>query len=242
VPFPPFSSEELTADVALAHAPILQGPDDSSSEELLDNKSLKQLLIRNPKTELHNTINCSCSTYPLCPEKLLAGSAERFSVLPVQDPDVSSLDVFLDSSLEESITANQLSVPHNTIDGSSNTSPSSCRKLVSGTMESASAPILQGLDDLSLDDFLGSSLEESSEESNSPRTVPHNIANGSSSSAFSLGCILVRYPQKCLQMFYIRLDRSGSFWMYPYLGGPYKRIDDADFAITLFDVTYRRDR
>ena len=33
---PPFSSEKLTADVALAHAPILQGPDDSSSEELLD--------------------------------------------------------------------------------------------------------------------------------------------------------------------------------------------------------------
>jgi hypothetical protein len=110
---PPFSSEKLTADVALAHAPILQGPDYSSSEELLDNKSLKQLLIRNPKTELHNTINCSCSTYPLGPEKLLPGSAECFSV---QDPDVSSLDVFLDSSLEESITANQLSVPHNTIE------------------------------------------------------------------------------------------------------------------------------
>jgi hypothetical protein len=109
---------------------------------------------------------------------------------------------------------------------------------VAETMESASAPILQGLDDLSLDDFLGSS----SEESNSPRTVPHNIANGSSSSAFSLGSIFVRYPQKCLQMFYIRLDRSGSFWMYPYLGGPYKRIDDVDFAITLFDVTYHRDR
>jgi hypothetical protein len=116
--------------------------------------------------------------------------------------------------------------------------PSSCGKLVAGTMKSASAPILQGLDDLSLDDFLGSS----SEESNSPRTVPHNIANGSSSSAFSLGSIFVRYPQKCLQMFYIRLDRSGSFWMYPYLGGPYKRIDDVDFAITLFDVTYHRDR
>jgi hypothetical protein len=195
----PFSSEKLTADVALAHAPTLQGPDVSSSENLVDNKSLEQLITADPRTVPHNSINGSSSTYLLSPEKLVAGAAESSSHLTMQDPDVSSLDEFLDSSLEESITANQL-----TIDGSSNTSPFSCGKLVARTMESASAPILQGLDDLSLDDFLGST----SEESNSPRTVPHNNANESSSSAFSLGSILVRYPQKCLQMFYITLNRT----------------------------------
>ncbi|GJN29700.1 hypothetical protein PR202_gb17950 [Eleusine coracana subsp. coracana] len=213
-------AEKLAADVdALVSALTLQEPDISSSENLLVNKPLERLTTADPQTVSHNP-----------PEKLL---------LTLQEPDASSMDKFLDSSLEESITGRPQTVIHNTINGSSSTSPSSCEKLVGGAVVSASAPILEGLDVSSSDVF----LDSSSEESDSPRTVLHNIASASSSETSSLGSdILVRLTPKSLQLFYIRLDRRGYFWVYPYLGGPFKSIDDVDFSITLFDEVHRGDR
>lgn len=240
MPLAPFRPDKLVKDVgASASALTLQGPDISSSENLLDNKPLDQLITADPQLVPHNTITGSSSTYPLIPEKLVTDAAESSSVLTLQEPDVSSMDKFLDSSQEESIAASPQTVLHNTIDGSSRTSPSSCKKLVTGTVESVSAPILQGLDVSSLDD-----LNTSSEESDNPRTVPHNIANSSlSSTSSSLGSdILVRHTPKSLQMFYIRSGRRGYFWVYPYLGGPFKSRDDADFSITLYDEVHRGDR
>ena len=67
----------------------------------------------------------------------------------------------------------------------------------------------------------------------SPQPVQHSITDGSSSpSPSSLGSkILRRRPENWYQEFCIRMDRRGSFCVYPDLGGPFQSIDEADDAI-----------
>uniref|UniRef100_A0A0D9XL13 DUF3615 domain-containing protein n=1 Tax=Leersia perrieri TaxID=77586 RepID=A0A0D9XL13_9ORYZ len=103
----------------------------------------------------------------------------------------------------------------------------------------------------------------SSEESiaTNPPTTPHNIIDGGSSSRTSssrfkrtlkdqLGIpnldkfldnpctgtdsathVALQSPSS---MFYIRMDRRGSFWTYPDVGGPFQRVDETQEAINCF--------
>ncbi|RCV20059.1 hypothetical protein SETIT_4G025900v2 [Setaria italica] len=65
--------------------------------------------------------------------------------------------------------------------------------------------------------------------------VPHNTIDGPLPSASSLGSnILIRQPPNSFEVFYIRIDRRGTFWMYPNLGGPFQSIDETEKAINSF--------
>ncbi|TVU12714.1 hypothetical protein EJB05_46369 [Eragrostis curvula] len=235
-------SEKLVAGAIESSSLLtLQKPHLSSLNDFRDSSLDEESVPASQQTVPHNTINGSSSTFPSCCEKILINVAESLSVLSLQEPDDSYLEEsisnssveLLGSSSEESITACPQTVPHNTIDGSSRTSPSCGEKRVAGSVESAAAPTLQDSDD--------SSSEESI--TYSPRTVPQNITNGSSSPALSPGSnILIRYSQKCSEIFYIRLDQRGRFWVYPDLGGPFKSVDDIDCSISLFDEIHHAER
>uniref|UniRef100_A0A0A9GBM8 Uncharacterized protein n=1 Tax=Arundo donax TaxID=35708 RepID=A0A0A9GBM8_ARUDO len=65
-----------------------------------------------------------------------------------------------------------------------------------------------------------------------PQTVPQSITDSSPLSTSSLGPkILFRCRPNWYQVYFIRMDRSGCFWMYPDLGGPFESLDEADDAI-----------
>ena len=79
-----------------------------------------------------------------------------------------------------------------------------------------------------------SSMSSEGSTTASPQSVLDNTTDGSPSAASSLGSkILIRSPRSWCQVFYIRMDRGGSFCMYPNLGGPFQSIDEADDAINL---------
>ncbi|RLN12169.1 hypothetical protein C2845_PM09G01730 [Panicum miliaceum] len=96
-------------------------------------------------------------------------------------------------------------------------------KLVAGVAESASALALQEPDVSSswvLLDYTSSEESTTDSDDDSPQ------------SASSLGSkILFWRPLKWYQVYFIRIDRSGYFCMYPDLGGPFQRIDQAGSAI-----------
>ncbi|CAN6202674.1 unnamed protein product [Urochloa humidicola] len=65
--------------------------------------------------------------------------------------------------------------------------------------------------------------------------VPHNTIDDSQPSASSLGSgILIRQPPNSFEMFYVRIDWRGTFWIYPNLGGPFQSIDETEKAISIF--------
>ncbi|CAN6215230.1 unnamed protein product [Urochloa humidicola] len=81
--------------------------------------------------------------------------------------------------------------------------------------------------------FPSSSLEESI--TTSPQMVPHNTSDGSRPSASSLGSdIWIRQSPYSFDVFYVRMDWSGTFWTYPNLGGPFQCMDEAEKAIHSF--------
>ncbi|RLM54570.1 hypothetical protein C2845_PM10G01760 [Panicum miliaceum] len=96
-------------------------------------------------------------------------------------------------------------------------------KLVAGVAESASALTLQEPDVSSSGVLLDyTSSEEPTTDSD----------DDSAQSASSLGSkILLRRLPKWYQVYFIRIDRSGYFRMYPALGGPFQSLDQADSAI-----------
>ncbi|KAL6861562.1 hypothetical protein ACP4OV_017262 [Aristida adscensionis] len=113
---------------------------------------------------------------------------------------------------------------------------------------------------------LSLSEELPSEESMiaSAQTVPHNTVDGSPPSSSSRSpsklldiassedpitasqqaipgsVILVRNPENLHQLFYIRMNRRGLFCMYPDLGGPFRSIDEADYALNRYLDELRR--
>ncbi|GJN29740.1 hypothetical protein PR202_gb18058 [Eleusine coracana subsp. coracana] len=120
-PQPP-PSEKPVAEFAESALPE---PDISSSEELLVTKSLEGLITASPPTILVNAIASSSSTSPFSHEKLEAGAADSSFALTLQEPDASSLEEVLDTtSVEELITVNPQTVPHNAQDGSPPTASS----------------------------------------------------------------------------------------------------------------------
>ncbi|CAN6179529.1 unnamed protein product [Urochloa humidicola] len=65
--------------------------------------------------------------------------------------------------------------------------------------------------------------------------VPHNPSDGSQPSASSLGSdIWIRQPPNSFDVFYVRMDRSGTFWTYPNVGGPFQSMDETKKAIHSF--------
>ena len=131
----------------------------------------------------------------------MEGIAESVSVQTPQEQDVSSLGAFLDSTSSEEL-----------ITASPQTEPCD-QKLVAAAVESASMS------------SKGSTIT-------SPQSVLDNTTDGSPPSASSPGSkILTRSRRNWYQVFYIRMDRGGSFCMYPNLGGPFQSIDEADDAI-----------
>ncbi|KAK3128307.1 hypothetical protein QOZ80_6BG0459700 [Eleusine coracana subsp. coracana] len=165
------SSEKPVAEFAESALPE---PDISSSEELLVTKSLEGLITASPPTILVNAIASSSSTSPFSHEKLEAGAADSSFALTLQEPDASSLEEVLDTtSVEELITVN-------------------------------------------------------------PQTVPHNAQDGSPPTASSFGSkIFFRHPPGWYLVYFIRIDRAGSFWMYPdHLGGPFHSLHEAESAIS----------
>ncbi|CAN6231415.1 unnamed protein product [Urochloa humidicola] len=65
--------------------------------------------------------------------------------------------------------------------------------------------------------------------------VPHNTSDGSQPSASSLGSdIWIRQPPNSFDVFYVRMDRRGTFWTYPNLGGPFQSMDETEKAIHSF--------
>ena len=88
---------------------------------------------------------------------------------------------------------------------------------MAGPADSTSALTLQGPDVSSSDEYLDSSSEESITDS--PRTLPRNTIHGSPP---TLGPnILIYHPANSFEVFYIRIDMRGSFWIYPNVGGPF---------------------
>ncbi|KAG0512642.1 hypothetical protein BDA96_10G031500 [Sorghum bicolor] len=237
-----FSCEKFVAGAAeFASGKALQDPHFASSKALPDTTSLEESITAVPQIVPHKTIDGSPSTLQSSYEKFVSGAAETIPTR--QDRDVSYLDKILDEifySSSETITAVPKTVSHTTIDGSPSTLQSSCGKLVSGSAETT----IPALED-QYDSFLNSAINEliaelvdsSSEESTtaSPRIVPHNATNGCQQSASSIGSkILIRRHMDCYQAFYIRMDRMGSFWTYPDVGGPFPSIHEAEVAIIYF--------
>ncbi|BAT11463.1 Os10g0494950 [Oryza sativa Japonica Group] len=158
---------------------------------------------------------------PFRSDKLVAGAAQSAPLVPLQEPDVSSLGESFDTtSSQDLITAS-----HNIIDdGSSSTCPSRIDKPV------ADATLSTSLQDVAL-----SLLDEIFDDN--PRTAPDNTTTDGylQSASSSVGSsILVRSFVNCYQLFYIRIDPRGSCWTYPDVGGPFQRVDEADDAIKCF--------
>lgn len=102
--------------------------------------------------------------------------------------------------------------------------------------ETASMLTLQEPDMSSPEELLNTASSEGS-TTGSPQSALHNTTDGTS----SLGSkILVRRPKNWYQVFYIRMDRGGSFCMFPNLGGPFQSIDEADGAIACYLDELRR--
>jgi hypothetical protein len=204
---PPFRSDKLVDAVAeSASALTLQEADISSSEEFLENTSLK---------------------------KFVAVAAESSSPETLQEPDVSSLGELLGAtSTEKPIIAGPQTVLHDAVGGSSSTPPYSRKKFIVGAIES-SYPQTPEEHKASLKELLDALFLESM--ASSPRTVPHDASYSSPTPASSLGSsILSRSPPNWYGVFYIRRDRGGSFYMYPNLGGPFRCLDEADIAINRY--------
>ncbi|CAL5036561.1 unnamed protein product [Urochloa decumbens] len=179
-------------------------------------------------------------------------AAESASAQTLQESNVSSLDEFLDNSSEEkllegvvsslelvttsseeSVTSNPQTVSHIATNGSSRTFPSRFGKLGTGTAESTSAITLQEPNVSSSDEFCDSLSEE--RITTGPQMVLHNTSDGSQPSASSLGSdILIRQPPNSFNEFYVRIDRRGTFWTYPNLGGPFQSMDETEKAIHSF--------
>jgi hypothetical protein len=194
----PFSCQKFVAAYAESSSPER---DVSSSKELLDATLPEETIIAIPGILPHKTVDGSSSFFPLSCEKLVEGIAESASVQTPQEPDVSSLGAFLDStSSEELITASPQAEPCD-------------QKLVAAAVESAS-------------------MSSKGSTTAIPESVLDNTTDGSPPSGSSLGSkILTRSHRNWYQVFYIRMDRGGSFCMYPNLGGPFQSIDEADDAI-----------
>ncbi|KAJ1257823.1 hypothetical protein BS78_10G026000 [Paspalum vaginatum] len=166
---------------------------------------------------------------------------------------VSSLVELLNTtSPVEPITASASpgTVPHETTDGSSSSFPFSCEKLVADAAKSAYAQTLQESDGSSLHEFLDSSPKELI---TSGRQAEQQSPIDASPIASLLRCekqvavpkqcritpmpdllgsmILIQSPPNWYEVFYIRMDRGGSFYMYLDLGEPFLCVDDADNAI-----------
>ncbi|TVU12852.1 hypothetical protein EJB05_46516, partial [Eragrostis curvula] len=95
--------------------------------------------------------------------------------------------------------------------------------------DSASALTLQEPGVSSSEEFIHTTPLEKSIAA-SPWTLPQN--DGALPSASSLGSkIWIRDCPNMYQMFYIRKDLGGSFWMYPDLGGPFQSLKEAEYAI-----------
>ncbi|TVU12846.1 hypothetical protein EJB05_46510 [Eragrostis curvula] len=174
-------------------------------------------------------------------EKLVAESAESTSALTLQELVVPALEKMLHArSFKESVIAGPPIVLNNTIDGSSSTSPSSCEKLLIDIADSGSAHSLREPELSSLEELLDTtSLEEST--TTSPWTVPKNTTDDSPLSRSSLGSkIWIRHCPNWYQVFYIRMDLRGSFWMYPDLGGPFQSLKEAEDTINHYLDELRR--
>ncbi|CAL5045551.1 unnamed protein product [Urochloa decumbens] len=112
-------------------------------------------------------------------------------------------------------------------------------ELVAAPAESASPLTLQEADGSSL----GELHDTTSEESIAPtaqKTVPHNTHNTTDCnhplghcrySASSGPIIWCRSPPNWYFMFLIRMDRGGSFHMYPDLGGPFQSLKEVEVTI-----------
>ncbi|GJN01017.1 hypothetical protein PR202_ga18249 [Eleusine coracana subsp. coracana] len=134
----PAPSEKVVVDVAdSASTPTLQGPDVLCSEDLLDTKSLEESATAIPTAFPHDIIDGSSCIFSSNGEKFLADSTDSTSALALEEQG------YLDSSLEESITASPQMVPHNTIDSSSGTLSSSYETLFIDVADSAAALTLQ---------------------------------------------------------------------------------------------------
>ncbi|KAG0512599.1 hypothetical protein BDA96_10G028500 [Sorghum bicolor] len=238
------------------HVSSLVETDVSSLVEMFSTTSLEESIV-GPGTVPHNTIGSSLRSSPFTCQKFMAAPAESSS----PKRDVSSSEELLDATLpEETINAIPGILPHKTVDGSPSFFPFSCEKLVEGIAESVSVQTPQEQDVSSLGAFLDSTSSEelitaspqtepcdqklvaaavesasmSSKGSTitSPQSVLDNTTDGSPPSASSPGSkILTRSRRNWYQVFYIRMDRGGSFCMYPNLGGPFQSIDEADDAI-----------
>ncbi|KAL6606580.1 hypothetical protein ACP70R_042233 [Stipagrostis hirtigluma subsp. patula] len=132
--------------------------------------------------------------------------------------------------------------------------PQRSENLLTDVSESSSTESLQEPDVSSSKELLDSTSSEKPINS-SPQTVLGNTTDGSpppSSSLLSMdtsssgepitvspktmpgSVILNRSPQNFYQEFYIRMNRWGSFCMYPDLGGPFESVDVADDAINCY--------
>ncbi|GJN29720.1 hypothetical protein PR202_gb17971 [Eleusine coracana subsp. coracana] len=160
-------------------------------------------------------------------ENLLVDVSEPVSALTLQGPDdSSSRELLYTKSFEESVAASPV-VAHITIDGSSCTSPFTHEKLLASAAESSSVLALQGMEASSSEDDT-----TSSEESMTATPCTHNAIDGFPPSAsFDMSKILIRNPPNWHQVYFIRMDRSGYFRMYPDLGGPFQSVDEAEAAI-----------
>jgi hypothetical protein len=96
-------------------------------------------------------------------------------------------------------------------------------KLVAGVAESASALTLQEPDV----SYSGVLLDYTSSEES---TTDSDDDSAQSASSFGSKIFLRRLP-KWYQVYFIRIDRSGYFRMYPALAGPVQSLDQADSAI-----------
>ncbi|CAN6223643.1 unnamed protein product [Urochloa humidicola] len=118
--------------------------------------------------------------------------------------------------------------------------PPPSEELVATVAESASALTLQEPDVSSPEELFDIKSSEGS-ITDSPQSVLHNTTDSSPPSASSLASkILIRRPKNWYQVYYIRMDRGGSFCMYPNLGGPFQSIDEADDAIDSYLYELRR--
>nr|CAB3466881.1 unnamed protein product [Digitaria exilis] len=209
----PVRSEKLVAAVA----------ESASALTLQEEESITAI----PGTIPHITIDCSSSASPFNLDKFVAGTAESSSSQTLQERDVlSSSELHDDASVEETIIAGPQTVPHDTIDGSSSTSPSRFQKLVEGFVGTTQTSqehcsYLEELLDAVLEGSMGARL----------RSVLQDTTCSSPTRASLRSSNLSRSPPNWYEVFYIRMDHEGSFYMYPDLGGPFPCIDEADIAI-----------
>ncbi|TVU12741.1 hypothetical protein EJB05_46397, partial [Eragrostis curvula] len=163
-------------------------------------------------------------------KKVVAHVAESASALTLQEQDASSLGKLLDTkSSEESITVSPPTVANNTIDGPSSTSPFSHENHLAAAIESSSAPAV--MDVSSSED--GTTSSEQSITTAISCTWPHNTSDGGSppSASSVRPKILMRSRKEWHQVYYIRMDHSRYFHMYPNLGGPFQSVEEAEGAI-----------